>query len=144
MASKIIRFMETDIDSSLRIDRALMKIKGISFSFAHAVVGALQLHGKRMEELTDEEMKRLEDCIMNPKKYGIPAFMLNHQKEFHTGEDMHLTVSKLAIKLREDTMRLKRIRSYRGIRHELGLPVRGQRTKSTFRKNKKVKIKKKK
>ena len=136
--------METDIDSGIRIDRALMKIKGISFSFAHAVVKALGIEGKSMEELGEDGLKRLEDCIRNPSKYGIPSFLLNRRKDFYTGEDAHLTVSQLAVKLREDIMRLKKIRSYRGIRHELGLPVRGQRTQSTFRKNKKVKIKKKK
>ena len=31
---------------------------------------------------------------------------------------------------------MKKIKSYRDIRHALGLPVRGQRTKSNFRKNK--------
>jgi small subunit ribosomal protein S13 len=31
---------------------------------------------------------------------------------------------------------MKRIRSYKGVRHSLGLPVRGQRTRSNFRKNK--------
>ena len=31
---------------------------------------------------------------------------------------------------------MKKIRSYRGVRHGVGLPVRGQRTKSNFRRNK--------
>jgi small subunit ribosomal protein S13 len=31
---------------------------------------------------------------------------------------------------------MKKIRSYRGVRHGIGLPVRGQRTKSNFRRNK--------
>ncbi len=144
MASKIIRFMETDIDSGMRIDRALMKIKGIGFSFSHAVVDALNIRGKTMEELGEDGIKKLEDCITNPEKYGIPSFMLNRQKDYATGKDIHLTVSSIDMKVREDIMRMKRSRTYKGIRHELGLPVRGQRTKSTFRKNKKVKIRKKK
>ena len=40
--------------------------------------------------------------------------------------------------------RLKRIRSYRGIRHERGLKVRGQRTRSTGRRGSVVGVKKKK
>ena len=144
MASKIIRFMETDIDSGMRIDRALMKIKGIGFSFSHAVVDVLGIDGKTMEELGDDGMKKLEDCIKNPSKYGIPSFLLNRQKDYVTGKDEHLTVSSIDMSLREGIVRMKRARSYRGIRHELGLPVRGQRTRSTFRKNKKVKIRKKK
>ena len=35
-----------------------------------------------------------------------------------------------------DIKMLKKIKSYKGIRHSLGLPVRGQRTRSNFRKNK--------
>ena len=35
-----------------------------------------------------------------------------------------------------DIKMMKKMRSYKGIRHSLGLPVRGQRTKSNFRKNK--------
>ena len=31
---------------------------------------------------------------------------------------------------------MKKIKSYRGIRHMFGLPVRGQRTRSNFRPNK--------
>jgi small subunit ribosomal protein S13 len=34
-----------------------------------------------------------------------------------------------------DIKRLKKIKSYRGFRHMSGLPCRGQRTKSNFRKN---------
>jgi small subunit ribosomal protein S13 len=32
-----------------------------------------------------------------------------------------------------DVRRLKKIRSYRGLRHALGQPTRGQRTRSHFR-----------
>ena len=36
-----------------------------------------------------------------------------------------------------DIKRLKKIKSYRGIRHVAGLPTKGQRTRANFRKNKK-------
>ena len=35
-----------------------------------------------------------------------------------------------------DVKMMKKIKSYKGIRHSLGQPVRGQRTKSNFRRNK--------
>ena len=38
------------------------------------------------------------------------------------------------VMVREDVDLMKRIRSYKGIRHELGYKVRGQRTRSTGRK----------
>jgi small subunit ribosomal protein S13 len=35
-----------------------------------------------------------------------------------------------------DVKMMKKIKSYRGLRHQWSLPVRGQRTKSNFRRNK--------
>ncbi|MHC1580348.1 MAG: 30S ribosomal protein S13, partial [Methanopyraceae archaeon] len=51
--------------------------------------------------------------------------------------------AELEMTVKQDIDRLKKIRAYRGIRHELGLPVRGQRTKSSFRRGKTVGVKKK-
>ena len=46
--------------------------------------------------------------------------------------------SDLDMRLRDDLNRMRKTRSYKGRRHEFGLPVRGQRTKSTFRKGSSV------
>jgi small subunit ribosomal protein S13 len=64
--------------------------------------------------------------------------MFNRRKDYATNEDKHVIESDLMIIKQEDINRLKRIRCYRGIRHELGLPCRGQRTKSTFRRGQTV------
>ncbi len=50
-----------------------------------------------------------------------------------TGNDLHIMGTDMELKFREDINLLRKIRSYRGIRHERGLRVRGQRTKSTGR-----------
>jgi len=39
-----------------------------------------------------------------------------------------------------DIKRLRKIKSYKGIRHAVGLPVRGQRTKANFRRNRKPSV----
>jgi small subunit ribosomal protein S13 len=39
-----------------------------------------------------------------------------------------------------DIKRLKKIKAYRGVRHSAHLPVRGQRTKANFRKNRKPSV----
>ena len=52
------------------------------------------------------------------------------------GKDFHLLTGNLSFAEENDVKRLKKIRSYRGIRHGQGLPVRGQKTKANFRKNK--------
>jgi small subunit ribosomal protein S13 len=59
--------------------------------------------------------------------------MLNRRKDLLSGEDRHIMGADLLVNLREDINLLRKIRSYRGIRHERGLKVRGQRTKSTGR-----------
>jgi len=59
--------------------------------------------------------------------------MLNRRIDPSTGESKHLVSSELSLAIRSDIDFMKKIRCYKGIRHELGLPVRGQRTKSSFR-----------
>jgi small subunit ribosomal protein S13 len=61
-----------------------------------------------------------------------------------TGKDIHISSSDIAMYLRDDLTLMKKMRSYKGIRHELGQPVRGQRTRSTFRTNKSVGVVRKK
>jgi small subunit ribosomal protein S13 len=70
---------------------------------------------------------------LNPVKNGIPAYMVNRKKDLRTGEDKHVIGNQLDITVRRDIDRMKRIRSYKGVRHHLHLKVRGQRTKSTGR-----------
>ncbi|MBC7111537.1 MAG: 30S ribosomal protein S13, partial [Methanothermobacter sp.] len=94
--------------------------------------------------LSDEEIERLEEAIKNPAKYNIPSWMINRRNDYETGEDKHLIESDLEMCLREDLNRMRKTRSYKGRRHELGLPVRGQRTKSTFRKGSSVGVRRKK
>lgn len=50
-----------------------------------------------------------------------------------SGEDIHYIGTEVEITLKEDLNRLKKVRSYRGVRHENNLPVRGQRTRSNGR-----------
>ena len=61
--------------------------------------------------------------------------MLNRQKDFEVGKNKHLVGSDLDLRKEFDIKRLKKIKSYRGLRHLVGLPMRGQRTRSHFRKN---------
>jgi len=60
--------------------------------------------------------------------------MKNRRSDPETGEEKHLVGTDLDMKKDFDIRRMKKIRSYRGIRHTSGLPVRGQRTRSNFRK----------
>jgi small subunit ribosomal protein S13 len=62
--------------------------------------------------------------------------MLNRNRDFETGENQHLLTGDLAFVQDNDIKRAKKIKSWTGIRHIRGQPVRGQRTRSHFRKNK--------
>lgn len=83
--------------------------------------------------LSDEQLKKLEDVMKNPGSYGIPYHMLNRRGDPQTGQNKHLISSELNFAIKSDIDAMKKMRSYKGIRHELGLPVRGQRTRSSFR-----------
>ena len=84
-------------------------------------------------DLPDVDLKKLERVIENPQEFNFPHWMLNKRKEYDTGVDTHLVESNLMLKNREELERMKKMKSYRGIRHMFGLRVRGQRTKSTGR-----------
>ncbi len=142
---RIIRLARKDLDATLSIERALWKIKGVGKNFSHALRVSLGFGAEmKLNELSEDEIKKLEDAVYNPDKYKIPSWMHNHQKDMETGEDKHYIESNLILKNKNEISFLRKIRCYIGIRHQFGLPVRGQRTKSHFRKGKTVGVSRKK
>jgi small subunit ribosomal protein S13 len=142
MERKIVRILSTDIKGELGAERALRKIKGISFMFSRNACTALGIDGRRkIGAFSDDEIKRIESFIKNP---AFPSWMLNRRKDFETGKDIHVVMSDLDFRKREDINALRKMRVYRGVRHEQGLPVRGQRTRSSFRTQRTVGVSKKK
>jgi len=131
----IVRIAEVDIEGERKIRNALLKVKGIGKSLAKGISLSAGIDPELMiGSLNEEQIKKLEDVIKNPMNYGIPYHMLNRRLDPSTGEHKHLVSSELRLALRSDIDSMKKIRAYKGIRHELGLPVRGQRTRSSFRK----------
>ena len=59
---------------------------------------------------------------------------MNRRKDEETGESKHLLTTDLEMARDFDIRKMKKIKSYKGWRHAMGQPVRGQRTKSHFRK----------
>ena len=129
--ASIVRITQTDIIGRKQIYVGLTKIKGISWSFANALCSKLNLDKRRkISSLSEEEIKKIEDFIKNPE---LPVFLLNRRKDLDTGKDVHLLTTDLELRKDFDIRRLKKVRSYRGLRHALGQPVRGQRTRAHFR-----------
>ncbi len=140
---KLIRILSKDIEGKLKVYVGLTKIKGISWSLSNAICKSLKIDKSRqIGSLSKEEIDKINDFI---KKPTMPVYLFNRKFDTETGENKHLIGSDLELQKEMDIGRLKKIKSYKGFRHAVGLPVRGQRTKSHFRKNKKksVGIKKK-
>ena len=130
----IVRILDTDLEGKKSIVYALCGIKGIGRRVANVIAISSGLDPRlKMGELSDDEIERLKSAINSVEK-RLPWWMLNRRKDLISGEDRHIMGSDLLLNLREDINLLRKIRSYRGIRHERGLKVRGQRTKSTGRK----------
>ena len=133
----IVRIVNTDLEGSKHIFVALRKIKGVGFMFSNMVLTMAGISkSKKCGALTDTEVKQLDEIIRNPQKFGAPEWMLNRNRDYETNEDMHLLSSDLDFSKSNDVKRLMKMKCYRGLRHSAGLPVRGQRTRSNFRKNK--------
>jgi len=135
----LVRIARKDIKGDKTIENALADIRGVGKAFSRAVGISMNLDlDQKIGNLSDDEINKIEEGIKDPKSLNIPDWMLNRRNDYETGETGHLIESDLMMSLREDLNRMKKTRSYKGRRHEVGLPVRGQRTKSTFRKGSSV------
>ncbi|MEK6890946.1 MAG: 30S ribosomal protein S13 [Nanoarchaeota archaeon] len=128
----LVRILSTDIPGSKNIFSGLTYIKGISFSISNAICHQLKIdRHRKISSLSKEEIEHITHAVKNLE---IPEFMMNRRIDFDTGKTSHLITTDLDLKRDFDIKRLKKIKSYKGVRHSRGLPVRGQRTKSHFRK----------
>jgi small subunit ribosomal protein S13 len=130
----ILRLVNTDINGENNIVQGLTQIKGIGRHMATFIADTAGVDRKiKFGNLPEPEIEKIKEVIENIDEYA-PPWMLNYQKDIYTGENMHIISTDVAIRLRDDINMMKMIRSYRGIRHELGLKVRGQRSSSNGRK----------
>lgn len=135
----IVRLHGTSLDGSKPLPFALCDIKGLGIRVAKGIVDSLSLdHGMRLGNLSDSEIKRLEDALEEPARTGLPSWMLNRRKDPQTGADLYMLTSDLTLRVKEDIDLMREIRSWKGERHGRGLKVRGQRTKTTARKGRSI------
>lgn len=86
---------------------ALTMIYGIGLPSSKKILAKCNIaHNKRVKDLTEEEQKMITDEI----------------------KDYYIVESDLRREVGNAIKRLKEIKCYRGMRHNLGLPVRWQRT----------------
>lgn len=101
-----------EIPTDKRIEIALTYIYGIGRATSKEVLETAQVdNDKRTHELTNDEVQRVRNII----------------------ESDYVIEGELRNQVKRNIQRLKEIGSYRGDRHEKGLPVRGQRTRCNAR-----------
>ena len=106
-----MRITGVNIPDDQRVAYALTKIYGIGRVNVNLVLKSINLDAdKRVNQLTKKEIGQIIKALDKVKTEG-----------------------DLRKEIRENINRLKSIRSYRGIRHLVSLPVRGQRTKTNAR-----------
>jgi len=108
----LARIAGVDLPREKRVEIGLTYIFGIGRTRSTEILNETGISpDTRVRDLTDEEITKLRDKI---------------EKSYTVEGDLR----------RETALNIKRlveIRCYRGLRHRMGLPVRGQRTKTNAR-----------
>ena len=105
------RIAGIELPRDKRIDVALCRIYGIGTAMSKDILENSQVRAeRRVRELTEEEVHRLQSVVSRLRVEG----------------DLRREIST-------DIKRLIDIGCYRGTRHQKGLPVRGQRTRTNAR-----------
>ena len=140
----LVRVLGADLDGEKSVGHAILRIKGVSHSFVKAVLTAAKIDpSKKLGAFTEADIAALEAAIREPAKLGLPEWMLNRRRDVETGVIGHMSGADVDMVERFDVQRMVDAKSYKGVRHMLGLPVRGQRTRASFRHNKAVGVIKK-
>jgi small subunit ribosomal protein S13 len=128
------RKLRSQVDGNAKVEHGLTQIRGVGRRFAQAITKVAGINPNlRIGAVNEKDLNRIEEIIMDPVANGIPNWMVNRSKDLRTGEHLHITGNKLEITVKRDIDRMKKIKSYKGVRHHLRLKVRGQRTRSTGR-----------
>ncbi|MDI6890452.1 MAG: 30S ribosomal protein S13 [Thermodesulfovibrionales bacterium] len=106
------RIAGVDLPKNERIEIGLTRIFGIGRSLSQKMLSETKVNpDTRVKDLTDEEIVKIRNVI---------------ERDYRVEGDLRRDTSM-------STKRLIDIGCYRGLRHRLGLPVRGQRTRTNAR-----------
>ncbi|MFZ2226394.1 MAG: 30S ribosomal protein S13 [Candidatus Moraniibacteriota bacterium] len=108
----MLRIAGVNIPDNKRVEISLTYIYGIGRNVAVDILAELKIDkNKRVKDLTESEQNSIRSFV---------------EKKIKVEGDLKLEV-------RDNIKRLKEVGCYRGVRHQKGLPVRGQRTKTNNR-----------
>ena len=106
-----MKIIGVNIPDKERVKYGLTQVYGIGRNNVEELLKKAEIEkDKRVKDLTKEEVSRIIKALENFKIEG-----------------------DLRKSIKDNIERLKKIRCYRGIRHIVGLPVHGQRTKTNAR-----------
>ncbi|MCX6761850.1 MAG: 30S ribosomal protein S13 [Candidatus Moranbacteria bacterium] len=108
----MLRIAGVNIPDNKRVEISLTYIYGVGKNTASEILAELKINkDKRVKDLTEKEQNDIRSYV--EKKIKIEG--------------------DLKLEVRDNVKRLKEVGCYRGVRHQRGLPVRGQRTKTNNR-----------
>jgi small subunit ribosomal protein S13 len=120
------RFLGVEIPNNKKLEYGLRYVYGIGPHRAKIIVAECGIDpDTRIRELSEEQLNHLATLITDRSAEGA--------------EDPWLVEGDLRRSVAGDMKRLQAIKSYRGLRHQRGLPVRGQRTSTNARTRKGLK-----
>lgn len=129
----LVRLANTDLDGKQTVVNALAGIKGINNRLSRVLVNHTGVPmTDRIGNLSDEDLDKIAKALENVEEF-TPEWMRNRRMDPSSGDDLHLVGSEIDLTLEEDINTLKKIKSWKGHRHDKNLPVRGQRTKANGR-----------
>lgn len=129
----IVRLVNTDLDGNKSIVIALSGIKGVGLRSAETIARMAGIPRKtKIGDLPEPKTDELEKLITDYSE-KVPHWMVNRQSDWSSGADIHVVGVDVELNRRDDINLMKMIRCYKGIRHETGQKVRGQRTRSNGR-----------
>ena len=105
------RIAGVDIPRDKRLEIALTYIYGIGRTSAQEILAQTGVENKRVRDLTPDEVAKLREAI----------------------DRNYIVEGDLRREVQMNIKRLIEIGSYRGRRHRMNLPVRGQRTRTNAR-----------
>ena len=104
----MVRLLGVDIPNRKKVEFSLRYIYGVGPTRAKEILDAVDIDpDRRTQELTEQELSLISNYIIDNK--------------IMVEGDLRRNVTN-------NLKRLQSIRCYRGLRHQRGLPVRGQRT----------------
>ena len=131
----LVRISGRDLDGGKKLIVALSDLKGVGYNFANVITTKLSLDPRvRLGTLSEEQVKQIEEAITSTSKTALPRWYYNRRNDPETGEAKQLLGSDLDFVQKNDVEEEKNVKSWKGVRHSLGLKVRGQRTRTTGRK----------